>query len=402
MNPDLDRLHPYPFERFNALLAGVTTEVNAPLISWSVGEPRHPAPAFLVTAMQDETMIRKGFGTYPPTRGIPELRQAIAEFVTRRFSLTRTPDLDTEVLPVTGTREALFSIAQAVLDGDPSSLTVMPNPFYQIYEGAALLAGSNTHFLNCTATSDFLPDFAAISEETWKDCRLVYICSPGNPTGAVMGIPQLTELIELSDRYGFVIVSDECYSEIYQDETAPPPGLLEAAHHMGRDGFENCLAFNSLSKRSNVPGLRSGYVVGDKKLIEKYALYRTYQGAAMPVHHQLLSAAAWQDEDHVAENRQQYRDKFTSVTDILGKVWDMEIPEAGFYLWPETPVADTEFAVRLVQHTNIKVLPGSFLSRDTDAGNPGANRVRMALVATQQECVEAATRIVENWKKLSA
>ena len=402
MNPDLDKLHLYPFQKFNALIADVQGESQHPMISWAMGEPKHPAPDFLVTALADSSMIRQGFGAYPPTRGIPELRQAIADFVERRFRLHRPLNIETEVLPVTGTREALFSIAQAVIDHGGSQTTLMPNPFYQIYEGAAVLAGSKPVYLNCDTSNGFIPDFQAVSSETWQQCRLIYICSPGNPTGSVMSTAQLRELIELSDEHDFVIASDECYSEIYRHESHPPPGLLQAASEMGRDDFRNCIAFNSLSKRSNVPGLRSGYVAGDAELLERYALYRTYQGAAMPVHHQLLSVMAWEDEQHVVENREAYRQKFDAVSRILDPVWSMEIPDAGFYLWPETPCSDTEFAVRLLRYANIKVLPGSYLSRDTRSGNPGADRVRMALVASGDECIEAAQRIRDNWTLLSA
>jgi N-succinyldiaminopimelate aminotransferase len=401
MNGNLDRLHPYPFEKLNALLADVESTSNLAPIAWSVGEPKHAAPAALIEALADPELIRRGFGTYPPTKGLPELRAAISRFLQRRFRLNSDIDPDSQVLPVTGTREALFSFAQAVLDAAEDSLTLMPNPFYQIYEGAALLAGSEPLYLNCD-NDNLMPDFSSISADTWRRCRLVYLCSPGNPTGGLHTREELKQLITLSDEFDFVIASDECYSEIYFDESAPPVGLLQVASEMGRTDYRNCIAFNSLSKRSNIPGVRSGYVAGDASVLEKYLLYRTYQGAAMPVHHQLLSVMAWDDEAHVIENREIYRSKFRSVTDILNRVWDTTIPPAGFYLWPQTPVDDATFAVRLIQHANLKVLPGSYLSRDAGRGNPGRNRVRMALVATEAECIEAAERIVASWDKLSA
>ena len=400
MNNNLEKLHPYPFQRFNQLLDGVTSETNLPQIAWSMGEPKHPAPDFLVNALTDTALIREGFGTYPPTKGTPALRIAIADFVNRRYRLEPALDPELNVLPVTGTREALFSFAQAIIEPQPDCVTVMPNPFYQIYEGAALLAGSKPYYINCEPGNGYQPDFDAVSEEVWQRCQLLYLCSPGNPTGAVMGIPQLQALIALSDEYNFIIASDECYSEIYMDEQNPPAGLLEAASLLGRNDYKNCIAFNSLSKRSNLPGLRSGYVAGDAEILQKFLLYRTYHGSAMATHHQVLSTLAWGDESHVIQNRQVYRDKFTLVSDILKPVWPMEVPDAGFYFWPETPIPDPDFAVRLIQLANVKVLPGSYLSRATDSGNPGTNRVRIALVATQSECIEAAERIVDCWHKL--
>jgi len=400
MNNNLEKLYPYPFQRFNQLLDGVTSETNLSQIAWSMGEPKHAAPDFLVNALTDTALIREGFGTYPPTKGTPALRTAIANFINRRFGLEPALDPDLNVLPVTGTREALFAFAQAVIEPQSDSVTVMPNPFYQIYEGAALLAGSKPYYVNCEPGNGYLPDFDGVPEEVWQRCQLLYLCSPGNPTGAVMGIAQIQALIALSDKYNFIIASDECYSEIYMDEENPPAGLLEAASLLGRDDYKNCVAFNSLSKRSNLPGLRSGYVAGDAEIMQKFLLYRTYHGSAMSMHHQVLSTLAWNDEQHVIENRQVYRDKFALVADILNPVWPMAIPEAGFYFWPETPISDPDFAVRLVQLANVKVLPGSYLSRATDSGNPGTNRVRIALVATQSECIEAAERIVDCWHKI--
>ena len=400
MNNNLEKLYPYPFQRFNQLLDGVTSETNLSQIAWSMGEPKHAAPDFLVNALTDTALIREGFGTYPPTKGTPALRTAIANFINRRFGLDTALDPDLNVLPVTGTREALFAFAQAVIEPQSDSVTVMPNPFYQIYEGAALLAGSKPYYVNCEPGNGYLPDFDGVPEEVWQRCQLLYLCSPGNPTGAVMGIAQIQALIALSDKYNFIIASDECYSEIYMDEENPPAGLLEAASLLGREDYKNCVAFNSLSKRSNLPGLRSGYVAGDAEIMQKFLLYRTYHGSAMSMHHQVLSTLAWNDEQHVIENRQVYRDKFALVADILNPVWPMAIPEAGFYFWPETPISDPDFAVRLVQLANVKVLPGSYLSRATDSGNPGTNRVRIALVATQSECIKAAERIVDCWHKI--
>lgn len=399
MNPNLALLNPYPFEKLNALLEDVSPAPGLSLIPLSLGEPKHAAPDFLVEFYARTEGIREGFGTYPPTRGLPELRRAIAGFVTRRFQLERAPvDPESQVLPVNGTREALFAIAQAVIDPAGGGATLMPNPFYQIYEGAAILAGSRPLYVPCLPENDFKPSFDAVPDDVWPSVELVYICSPGNPTGTVMSIEDMQSLIRLSDEHDFTIASDECYSEIYDDEDAPPPGLLQAAAAMGRLDYRNCIAFNSLSKRSSLPGLRSGYVCGDAGIIEKFLLYRTYHGSAMPIHNQLVSAAAWQDESHVVENRRMYREKFDAVLDVLGNVWPMYRPTAGFYLWPGTPVDDTTFTRALLSAASVKVVPGSYLSRkcalpDGREGNPGANRVRMALVAPVAECVEAAERL---------
>lgn len=400
MNRQLELLHPYPFQRFNQLLESVSTESNEPLVAWSMGEPRHAAADFLVQALQDETLIRRGLGTYPPTKGIPELREAIAGFLMQRYQLSSKPDPETQVLPVTGTREALFAIAQAIVTATDTANVIMPNPFYQIYEGATILAGAEPYYLNCTEANNYLPDFDEVPDQVWERCELLYLCTPGNPTGAVMTTEELQKVIRLAEQFNFVIVSDECYSEIYRHESDPPEGLLGAADAMGWHDYKNCLAVNSLSKRSNLPGLRSGYIAGDAELLEKFLLYRTYHGSAMPVHHQLVSVMAWQDEEHVIANRSLYREKFDTVAEILNPVWPMPMPDAGFYFWPETPIPDTDFAVRLIQLANVKVLPGSFLSRDTPEGNPGNNRVRMALVATLDECIEAAQRIVHCWQHL--
>ncbi len=396
MNKRLELLQPYPFERLNAMLDNVQPPAGVKHIPLSLGEPKHATPDFLVELYRDEKTVRHGLGTYPPTRGIPELRQAIADFVNARFNLASTPvDPESMVLPVNGTREALFAVAQALIDPVAQTTTLMPNPFYQIYEGAALLAGSTPVFLPCKVGNDFNPDFSGVTEDEWARCAMVYICSPGNPTGAVMSIEDMQDLIRRSDEFGFVIVSDECYSEIYDDESAPPPGLLEAASAMGRADFANCLAFNSLSKRSNLPGLRSGYVCGDSRLIEQFLLYRTYHGSAMPVHHQHISTAAWRDEDHVWVNRSLYRAKFDAVLEVLENVWPISRPPAGFYLWPQTPIDDLSFTSQLMAHQNIKVVPGTFLGREGKTINPGTGRVRMALVASPEECLEAALRLRE-------
>lgn len=397
MNPRLDKLHPYPFERLSALLAGVNPPDGLPLIALSLGEPKHRAPDFIIEQYRDPETIARGFGTYPPTRGLPGLRGAIADFVTHRYHLAAPIDPETQVLPVNGTREALFAIAQAVIDPSTPNLTLMPNPFYQIYEGAAILAGSTPGYVPCTPATGFNPDWSGITDDQWQATSLVYLCNPGNPSGSVIGIGELKELISKAQEHDFIIVSDECYSEIYADQ--PPPGLLEAASAMGQTDYRRCLAFNSLSKRSNLPGLRSGYVCGDAQIIERFLLYRTYHGSAMSVHNQWVSELAWRDEAHVEANRQLYREKFEAVMDILENVWPMQKPAAGFYLWPETPIPDEEFTRLLIGEANVKVLPGSYLSRESEGQNPGANRVRMALVASLDECVEAAERIRDFWRR---
>lgn len=391
MNPDLARLQPYPFQRMARLHAGVTPPAGMETIRLSIGEPRHPTPGFISEALIEHL---HGLSVYPSTRGSDKLRDAIAAWLSRRFGLPAASlDAQRHILPVNGTREALFAVAQCLVDRSAEALVLMPNPFYQIYEGAALLAGAEPYFLNTHAGNGYLPDIGAVPESVWRRCQLIYLCSPGNPTGQVVGLPVLQELIELALRHEFVIVSDECYSEIYQDENQPPPGLLAAAAAMGNDAYRQCLVFHSLSKRSNAPGLRSGFVAGDARLIEAFLLYRTYHGCAMPPATQDASVRAWQDERHVVENRRLYREKFAAVTDILAPVLDVQAPPASFYLWPRTPIDDQDFSRRLYQQQNVIVLPGSYLSRDTPAGNPGSNQVRMALVAPLDECVEAAWRI---------
>lgn len=388
MNPDLQSLHPYPFEKLAKLFAGISVADKSP-IALSIGEPQHPAPDFVRSVVADNTEL---LSRYPSTLGIPELRQTIADWLTKRFALKQI-NADTQVLPVNGTREALFAFAQAVLDRSKQPLVMMPNPFYQIYEGATLLAGGEPLYLPCTASNGFQPDFDAVSEQQWQRCQLVYICSPGNPTGAVTSIAQMQALIQLADKYDFVIASDECYSEIYAHSA--PPGLLQACAAMGRDDYRRCVVFHSLSKRSNLPGLRSGFVAGDAKVMAQFLRYRTYHGCAMSMHHQLASIAAWQDEAHVQANRDAYRQKFEVVLNTLGDVLDVQAPDAGFYLWPQTPISDETFARELKRSQNVTVLPGSYLSRQVNGKNPGAKRIRMALVASIEECREGAQRMRE-------
>lgn len=391
MNNDLALLQPYPFEKLAELKSHVTPPARLAHIALSIGEPKHSPPQFVVDALSDNL---GGLVSYPSTKGLPELRQAIATWASTRFQLpSDSLTAEHHVLPVAGTREALFSFTQTCVSAGADARVVMPNPFYQIYEGAAILAGATPHFLNCNAKNRFVPDFAQVDEQTWKDCQLLIICSPGNPTGTVLGSETLQQLVHLADRYDFIIASDECYSELYFDEQAPPHGLLQACAEMGRTDYRRCVVFHSLSKRSNLPGLRSGFAAGDAEVLAQYLLYRTYHGCALSVPTQKASIVAWQDEDHVAHNRELYRRKFAAVIDILGDSLELEMPDAGFYLWAKTPMDDRQFAQRLFAEQNVTVLPGQYLARDTAAGNPGQNRVRMALVATFEECVEAAQRI---------
>lgn len=395
MNPLFAGLKAYPFERLNALLETESPNPAMNMIPLSLGEPKHATAPFLLDAYANRDTLANALGTYPVTRGIPALREAIAGFVSRRFGLSKV-DPDTQVLPVNGTREALFAFAQVVLDPGEPSITLMPNPFYQIYEGAAILGGSTPIFTPCLAENRFSPDFSAIDADTWRKVALVYLCTPGNPTGRVMSIDEMTHLIELSDQYNFVIASDECYSEIYFD--LAPVSILSACEAMGRLDYHNCIAFNSLSKRSSLPGLRSGYVAGDAGLIESFLLYRTYHGSAMPLHNQLLSASAWSDEKHVADNRALYKAKFEAVLPVLSNHFDVGWPDGGFYLWPRVdhlfdgPTPDEDFTVALFREQAVKVVPGSYLSLDQQ-GNPGLGRVRLALVAPVDDCVEAAQRM---------
>jgi N-succinyldiaminopimelate aminotransferase len=396
LNPRLRSLQPYPFEKLRQLFAGVTPNPSLPHISLGIGEPRHPTPEFIKRALTES--LGK-LASYPPTVGGDALRQAIAQWLARRYGLPRI-DWKTEVLPVNGSREALFAFGQAVVDpsrGD--AVVVCPNPFYQIYEGAALLAGARPHFVNQVGERGFAADYGSVPADVWRRTQLLYVCSPGNPTGKVLGLAEWKEVFALSDRYGFVVASDECYSEVYFDEAAPPLGALQAAAQLGR-GFERLVVFSSLSKRSNVPGMRSGFVAGDAAVLKGFLLYRTYHGGAMSPPVQDASVAAWSDEDHVRENRRKYADKFARVTPLLRAALGAEAPDAAFYLWAPTPIADTEFARRLYAEQHVTVLPGSFLARESGGVNPGVNRVRMALVAEADECLEAARRIVEFAKTL--
>ena len=398
MNPHLEKLHPYPFEKLRELFAGVTPRADYTPISLGIGEPKHPTPAFIEKAL---THAIAGLANYPSTIGSEPLRAAIAHWLERRYAI---PALDpaTMVLPVNGSREALFGIAHAVIDASrPDPLVLSPNPFYQIYEGAAYLAGASPWFVNSDPARNFAPDFGTVPDDVWTRVQLLYICSPGNPTGAVLSLDDWRELFDLSDRHGFVIAADECYSEIYCGST-PPLGALEAAHALGRSSGErpyaNLIVFSSLSKRSNVPGMRSGFVAGDPAVVKKFLLYRTYCGGAMSPPVQAASIAAWNDETHVQDNRTLYKEKFNLITPMLRQVMDVELPDAGFYLWADvrrTGLSDTDFARRLYAEYNVTVLPGSYLARDAHGTNPGRNRIRMALVAGVDEGLEAATRIVQ-------
>ena len=404
MNPLLSRLQPYPFERLRQLFAGVTPNPALRPISLGIGEPKHPTPDFikqaLTAALYDPT---SDLAAYPPTAGTPRLREAFAGWLQRRYGLALDPA--TQVLPVNGSREALFAFAQCVIDGTrPDALVLSPNPFYQIYEGAAYLAGAKPYFINNLPEDRFASDFEAVPESVWQRVQLVFVCSPGNPTGKVLTMDEWQKLFELSDRYGFVIAADECYSEIYFDDAHLPIGGLEAATRLGRSDFRNVVMFSSLSKRSNVPGMRSGFVAGDAAILKRFLLYRTYHGCAMSPSVQAASAAAWNDEAHVAENRRQYREKFAVITPMLKAHLDVDLPDAGFYLWARVSglgVSDTEFARRLQAEYNVTVLPGSFLAREAHGVNPGAGFVRIALVADLAECVEAASRIATFAQQLS-
>ena len=393
MNPLLSRLQPYPFERLRELFAGVTPNPAFRPISLGIGEPKHPTPEFikqaLNAAMYDPS---SDLTAYPPTAGTPKLRQAFTGWLQRRYGLDVDPA--TQVLPVNGSREALFAFAQTVIDPTRDAVVVCPNPFYQIYEGAALLGGAEPYYAPSDPARNFAIDWDSVPESVWARTQLLFVCSPGNPTGAVMPLDEWKKLFALSDRHGFVIASDECYSEIYfRDE--PPLGGLEAAAKLGRADFRNLVSFTSLSKRSNVPGLRSGFVAGDAKLMKQFLLYRTYHGSAMSPVVQAASIAAWGDERHVVENRAMYRAKFAEVTPLLTALLDVRLPDASFYLWAGVGESDTAFARDLLAQYNVTVLPGSYLARETAGNNPGANRIRMALVANTAECVEAAQRIVQ-------
>ncbi len=395
MNPLLSRLQPYPFERLRALFAGITPNPAYSAISLGMGEPKHPTPEFIKTTMAG---AMAGLAAYPATAGEPTLREACANWIQRRYGLAINPA--TQVLPVNGSREALFALAQTVIDPSHKPVVISPNPFYQIYEGAALLAGAEPYYAPSDPARNFAVDWDSVPADVWARTQLLFVCSPGNPTGAVMPLDEWQKLFDLSDRHGFVIASDECYSEIYfRDE--PPLGGLEAATKLGRADFKNLVAFTSLSKRSNVPGLRSGFVAGDAALIKAFLLYRTYHGSAMGPVVQAVSIAAWNDEAHVVENRALYRAKFAQVTPLLADVLEVALPDAGFYLWAKVRGSDTDFARSLLAQYNVTVLPGSYLAREAGGQNPGDGRIRMALVADTAECVEAARRIVAYVESLS-
>ena len=394
MNPNLAKLHPYPFEKLRQLFAGVTPNPDHREIRLSIGEPQHETPAFIKEALNAGL---SGLANYPTTLGLPVLRQAIAAWLERRYGLGGI-DPEREVIPVNGSREALFAFTQALIDPSAKALqgaqplVVSPNPFYQIYEGATYLAGADLRFLNALPENDFAFDFDSLSEAEWRRVQLMFVCSPGNPTGKVLNLEDWKRLFALSDKYGFVIASDECYSEIYFDEANPPLGGMQAARLLGR-GFERLVMFSSLSKRSNVPGMRSGFVAGDAAILKDFLLYRTYHGGAMSPAVQMASVAAWNDEAHVIDNRRQYREKFETITPLLAGPLGARMPDASFYHWVRTLIADTDFARALYADYNVVVLPGSFIARSSHGVNPGAGCVRIALVAPLAECLEAAGRI---------
>ena len=391
MNPLLATLQPYPFERLRQLFATVTPPTDRAHISLGIGEPKHATPEFIKTALK--ASLDTALSGYPATAGELRMREACAQWLQRRYRIEI--QASTQILPVNGSREALFSLAQAVIDPTkPGARVVSPNPFYQIYEGATLLGGAEPYYVANAPENDFTANWQSVPEAIWRTTQLVFVCSPGNPTGKIMPLAEWQTLFELSEKYGFVIASDECYSEIYFREE-PPLGGLEAAARLGRTDFKNLLILTSLSKRSNVPGMRSGFCAGDSALVKQFLLYRTYHGSAMSTVVQAASVAAWDDEDHVRDNRQQYRDKFAKVTPMLQTVLDVALPDAGFYLWARVEGSDTDFARDLLALYNVTVLPGSFLAREARGFNPGANRIRMALVAETAECVEAAERIVQ-------
>lgn len=391
MNSDLQRLQPYPFEKIAILKQGVQPNPALDPLSLSIGEPKHPTPDIILDTLKDSL---QQVAQYPGTKGTTELREAIASWLTTRFKLGETGiDPETQILPVNGTREALFAITQCLIERKPDAKVIMPNPFYQIYEGATLLAGATPVYLPCLEENNFLPDLDSVDQKTWQDCQLFFMCSPGNPTGAVTPVSEIKKLIQLSEQYDFTIVSDECYSEIYLDENNPPPGLLQVAASMGMHDYKRCLVFHSLSKRSNAPGLRSGFVAGDAKIMKSFLLYRTYHGCAMPPHTQTTSVVAWGDETHVEENRRLYREKFAAVLKVLSPVMDIPQPQASFYLWAKTPIDDVRFTRDIYEKQNLNVVPGSYLSREIDGINPGANRIRLALVAEPEQCIQAAQRI---------
>jgi len=385
------RLQPYPFERLTELKTGISPPQSLKHIALSIGEPQHPIPSFILETLSSRLA---DLGRYPTTVGMPMLREACARWLVRRFALPGgSVHPEAMVLPVNGTREALFAFAQAMIEPGEHALVVMPNPFYQIYEGAALLAGAEPYFLNTSARTDFLPDLDAVPAVIWERCRLLYLCSPGNPTGAVMPLPQLQRAVELAQRYDFIVAADECYAELYRDDAAAPASLLNASLASGSRDFRRCVVFHSLSKRSSVPGLRSGFVAGDPELLKRFLLYRTYHGCAMPVPTQFASAAAWNDDAHASSNRALYREKYRAVLPILSAVLALSEPDGGFYLWPEVGTNDEHFTRELFRQQHLTVLPGRYLARDAHGENPGIGRVRISLVPPLTDCVEAANRI---------
>jgi len=391
MNPGINKLQPYPFEKLAFLQAGITPASHRP-VDLSIGEPKHPPPRFILRELAGHL---QSVGEYPAIKGGTPLRAAIRDWLIKRYKLPpRSLDANEHILPVNGTREALFAIAHCMLStGKKDAMVITGNPFYQIYEGAALLAGGTVGYAAVSKDTAYLPDYRSVPADEWEKCQVLYVCSPNNPTGAVVSQAAYQTLFALADRHDFIIAADECYSEIYPDEKQPPTGILEAAYAAGRDDFSRCIAFHSLSKRSNVPGMRSGFVAGNRELIGKFYRYRTYHGCSMAPYTQAASAAAWRDETHVLHNRRLYREKFDAVIDILAPVMTLYRPEAGFYLWPETPIDDVAFTAALYEQQNVKVLPGSFTSREANGMNPGKNRLRIALVAALDDCVEAARRI---------
>ncbi|HUL18648.1 MAG TPA: succinyldiaminopimelate transaminase [Steroidobacteraceae bacterium] len=393
MNPRLLALHPYPFERLARLKSGATPPAHLKHIAMSIGEPQHAPPEFVL-----ETLRRAldQLGSYPATAGLPQLRAACAAWLTRRYGLKEgSVDPESMVLPVNGTREALFAFVQAAVDQAAAPLVALPNPFYQIYEGAAVLAGAEPYFIDTPPESAYQPELAAVPEAVWARCQVLFLCSPGNPTGAVLPLEFFRRALDLAERYDFIVASDECYADIYRDEAAPPPGLLEAAESSGRTAFERCVVFHSLSKRSSLPGLRSGFVAGSAALLERFLLYRTYHGGAMPVPTQLGSIAAWDDDEHACANRRLYQEKFARVLPLLAPALRLSPPAGAFYLWAHVGCDDEEFARELYARQNVTVLPGSYLSRAGARGNPGAQHVRISLVPPVSQCVEAAERILE-------
>lgn len=398
MNSDLSKLQPYPFEKLRDLFASGTQETSLNNINLSIGEPKSPTPDFIKKALTDNL---DALANYPKTKGELALRTTIREWLLRRFGLPENSiDPEKHILPVNGTREALFAFAQTVIDRNKNAKVLLPNPFYQIYEGAAYLAGAEPVYIDFSVTNGEVPSIDQISEQTWQQTQLVYICTPSNPTGDVLPLASLQKLINLAHQYNFVIASDECYSEIYADEKNPPKGILQAAIANGDEQYQRCLAFYSLSKRSNSPGLRSGFVAGDAAIISHFFNYRTYHGCAMPISTQMASAAAWSDEIHVQTNRERYRESFSCALEEISQEIEIELPQAGFYLWLPTPIDDEQFALGLYCQQNVAVLPGKYLARNVNNHNPGANRVRIALVATPEECQAAAQRITTYIKSI--